>query len=39
MLKESVKIYNNEQPHLLLKYKMPDALHQAFWRQKTVNLC
>jgi putative transposase len=27
---ESVQIYNNEQPHLSLKYKTPDAAHRAF---------
>lgn len=38
MVKESVAIYNNERPHLALKYKTPDDVHQAFYRQKTVNL-
>jgi hypothetical protein len=27
---ESVKIYNGQRPHLSLKYKTPDAVHQAF---------
>lgn len=27
---ESVEIYNREWPHLALKYKTPDAVHQAF---------
>ncbi|EDT8878932.1 transposase, partial [Salmonella enterica subsp. enterica serovar Carrau] len=31
-------IYNHERPHLALKYKTPDDVHQAFYRQKTVNL-
>ncbi|MBN3196996.1 IS3 family transposase [Pectobacterium versatile] len=38
MVKESVAIYNHERPHLALKYKTPDEFHQAFYRQKTVNL-
>ncbi len=38
MVKESVAIYNHERPHLALRYKMPDDAHQAFYRQKTVNL-
>ena len=38
MVKESVAIYNHERPHLALKYKTPDDVHQAFYRQKTVNL-
>jgi putative transposase len=25
-----VQIYNNERPHLSLKYKTPDAVHRAF---------
>jgi putative transposase len=25
-----VLIYNNERPHLSLKYKTPDAVHRAF---------
>ncbi|MFG5977712.1 hypothetical protein N4Q71_17180 [Salmonella enterica subsp. enterica serovar Montevideo] len=37
-VKESVAIYNHERPHLALKYKTPDDVHQAFYRQKTVNL-
>ncbi|WP_394159726.1 integrase core domain-containing protein [Salmonella enterica] len=38
VVKESVAIYNHERPHLALKYKTPDDVHQAFYRQKTVNL-
>jgi putative transposase len=38
MLKESVAIYYQERPHLVLKYKTSDDTHQAFYRQKTVNL-
>jgi len=30
MVDESVQIYNNERPHLSLKYKTPDAVHRAF---------
>jgi putative transposase len=30
MVDESVLIYNNERPHLSLKYKTPDAVHRAF---------
>ena len=30
MVKESVLVYNSERPHLALKYKTPDAVHQAF---------
>jgi putative transposase len=29
MIKESIHIYNHERPHLALKYKTPDAVHQA----------
>lgn len=38
MVKESVAIYNHERPHLSLKYKTPDGVHRAFYRQKSVNL-
>ncbi|MED8225537.1 integrase core domain-containing protein, partial [Escherichia coli] len=38
MVKESVAIYNHERPHLALKYKTPDDVHQAFYRQKSVNV-
>ncbi|ULR31680.1 IS3 family transposase [Dickeya fangzhongdai] len=38
MVKESVAIYNHERPHLALKYKTPDEVHQAFCGQTTVNL-
>ncbi len=30
MVDESVGIYNEERPHLALKYKTPDAVHRAF---------
>ena len=30
MVKESIRIYNQKRPHLSLKYKTPDAVHQAF---------
>lgn len=30
LVDESVRIYNTERPHLSLKYKTPDAVHQAF---------
>lgn len=30
MVAESVAIYNSERPHLSLKYKTPDEIHQAF---------
>ncbi|SUB82249.1 Integrase core domain [Pragia fontium] len=30
MVDESVKIYNSQRPHLSLKYKTPDEVHQAF---------
>jgi putative transposase len=30
MVDQSVQIYNNERPHLSLKYKTPDAVHRAF---------
>ncbi|MBK0003881.1 IS3 family transposase, partial [Erwinia sp. S38] len=38
MVKESVAIYNHERPHLALKYKTPDEVHRAFYRQNVVNL-
>ena len=31
MVEESVRIYNQKRPHLSLKYKTPDAVHQAFF--------
>lgn len=31
MVEESVMIYNQKRPHLSLKYKTPDAVHQAFF--------
>ncbi|WP_129543970.1 integrase core domain-containing protein [Serratia sp. 1D1416] len=39
MVRESIEIYNRERPHQSLKYKTPDAVHQAFYRHKSVNLC
>ncbi|MGG6200707.1 integrase core domain-containing protein, partial [Pantoea allii] len=30
MVSESVRIYNSQRPHLSLKYKTPDEVHQAF---------
>ncbi len=30
MVKESIAIYNQKRPHTSLKYKTPDAVHQAF---------
>jgi transposase InsO family protein len=30
MVDESMQIYNQERPHLPLKYKTPDAVHRAF---------
>lgn len=36
--KKPVAIYNHERPHLALKDKTPDEVHQAFYRQKSVNL-
>lgn len=38
MVKGSVDMYSHERPHLALKYKTPGDVHQAFYRQKTVNL-
>lgn len=38
MVKESVTIYNHERPRLALKYKTPEGVHQAFYRQKSVNV-
>lgn len=38
MVKESVAIYNHERPNPALKYKTPDYVYQAFYRQKTLNL-
>lgn len=31
MVRESIQIYNQKRPHLSLKYKTPDAVHQAFF--------
>jgi putative transposase len=30
MVAEAVAIYNQRRPHLALKYKTPDEVHQAF---------
>ncbi|CNH71071.1 IS3 family transposase%2C orfA [Yersinia thracica] len=30
MVRESVETYNTRRPHLSLKYKTPDEVHQAF---------
>jgi len=30
MIVKSIRVYNYERSHCLLKYKTPDALHQAF---------
>jgi len=30
MIGQSIDIYNQRRPHLSLKYKTPDAVHQAF---------
>jgi len=38
MVDESVQIYNQKCRHLSLKYKTPDAVHQAFFATKTVNV-
>jgi len=37
MIKESVQIYNAVRPHLGLKYKTPDAMHQAFLNQPKID--
>lgn len=37
MVRESIGIYNTKRPHQFLKYKTPDAAHQAFYRHKSVN--
>ncbi len=29
MVREAIAIYNEERPHLALKYKTPDAVHRA----------
>ncbi|WPS05103.1 integrase core domain-containing protein [Klebsiella aerogenes] len=34
MVKQSVSIYNYERPHLALKYKTLDEVHQAFTDEK-----
>jgi len=33
MVEQSIAIYNHERPHLSLKYRTPDEVHQAFFRQ------
>lgn len=30
LVEESIRIYNQRRPHMALKYKTPDAVHQAF---------
>jgi transposase InsO family protein len=30
MLAESIRIYNEGRPHLLLEYKTPDEVHRVF---------
>jgi transposase InsO family protein len=32
MVHQSIRIYNQERPHLALQYKTPDAVHRAFLR-------
>lgn len=34
IVQQSVDIYNQERPHLALKYKTPDEVHRAFLRQQ-----
>jgi putative transposase len=29
MVSESVRLYNEQRPHLSLEYKTPDAMHRA----------
>jgi putative transposase len=36
MVRQSIKIYNELRPHLSLKYKTPDAVHQALLNQLKV---
>lgn len=38
MVREAIAIYNEERPHLALKYKTPDAVHRAFLAETGVNL-
>ena len=33
MVEQSIAIYNRERPHLSLKYRTPDEVHQAFFQQ------
>lgn len=33
MVKQSIRIYNEVRPHQSLKYKTPDAVHQALLNQ------
>jgi transposase InsO family protein len=37
MVKQSIKIYNEQRPHLSLKYKTPDAVHRAFLNQPKID--
>lgn len=40
IVKQSVDIYNEERPHLALKYKTPDEVHRAFLEgQESVRSC
>ncbi len=34
MVAESVVLYNTRRPHLALKYKTPDEVHQAFYTKQ-----
>jgi putative transposase len=36
MVKQSIKIYNEQRPHLSLKYKTPDAVHRASLNQPKI---
>lgn len=36
MVKQSIRIYNEQRPHLSLKYKTPDAVHRAFLNQPKI---
>ncbi|EEI49357.1 hypothetical protein HMPREF0693_0773 [Proteus mirabilis ATCC 29906] len=31
LVDESIQIYNERRPHLLLNYKTPDEVHRAFY--------
>jgi hypothetical protein len=34
MVSQSVRIYNQERPHLALQYKTPEAVHRAFLKKQ-----